>query len=80
MQFCVWGYERYEELDKVYMKLVRRITRNMKNYPSKPIWALAVDGGLGIQSFLSNRLKLSLHINSTSRDPEWEFMPLWLVL
>jgi len=20
MQFCVWGYERYEELDKVYKK------------------------------------------------------------
>ena len=67
MQFCVWGYERYEELDKIYMKLVRRITRNMKNYPSKPIWALAVDGGLGIQSLLDFVHKCKLRAGREAR-------------
>ena len=62
MQFCVWGYERYEELDKVYMRLVRKITRNMKGYPAKPIWALAVDGGLGIQSLQDFVHKCKLRI------------------
>ena len=56
------GLERYEELDKTYTKLIRKITRNMASYPYKPIWALAVDGGLGVQSLLDFVHKCKLRI------------------
>ncbi len=52
MQFCIWGLDKYMALDKVYTNLVRKITRNMSSYPSIPLWMLAADGGLGLQSLL----------------------------
>ena len=36
MQFCIWGYDRYMELDNIYTKIVRKICRNMDSYPSIP--------------------------------------------
>ncbi len=29
MQFCVWGYNYYLELDRIYTRLVKKICRNM---------------------------------------------------
>ena len=62
MQFCVWGIETYDDLDKIYTKIVRKITRNMDSYPSKPIWSLAIDGGLGVQSLLDYVQKSKLRL------------------
>ena len=70
MQYCVWGLDKYEKLDKIYSGIVRGITRNLKGYPSKPLWALAVDGGLGLQSLIdySQRCKLRLLLKNIDRD------------
>ena len=70
MQFCVWCIEAYDELDKIYTKIVRKITRNMGSYPSKPFWALAVDGGLDIQSLLDyvQKCKLRLLLRNINKD------------
>jgi hypothetical protein len=67
---CVWGLGDYEKLDKIYAGIVRSITRNLKGYPAKPMWALAVDGGLGIQSLLnySQRCKLRLLLKNIDKD------------
>jgi hypothetical protein len=70
MQFCVWGIVTYDELDSIYTKIVRKITRNMHGYPSKPIWALAVDGGLGIHSLLDyvHKCKLRLLLRNIDKN------------
>ena len=70
MQFCVWSIDTYDELDRIYTKIVRKITRNMHGYPSKPIWALAVDGGLGIQSLLDyvHKCKLRLLLRNIDKN------------
>ena len=72
MQYCVWGIEEYEYLDKIYTEIIRKITRNMRGYPSKPIWALAVDGGLGIQSLLDyvQRCKLRLLLKNIEKEDD----------
>ena len=41
---------------------MRKITRNMHGYPTKPMWAAAIDGGLGIQSLLDYVHKSKLRI------------------
>ena len=70
MQFCVWGLDRYMQLDKIYNRLVRRITRNMDSFPSKPMWALAADGGLGIQSLIdfTHKCKLRLLLRNVNKN------------
>jgi hypothetical protein len=70
MQFCVWGIEQYDKLDQIYTEIVRKITRNLQGYPAKPIWALAVDGGLGIQSLLdyTHRCKLRLLLKNIGKN------------
>ncbi len=57
-------------LGEIYAGIVRGITQNLKGYPSKPMWALAVDGGLGIQSLLdySQRCKLRLLLKNIDRN------------
>jgi hypothetical protein len=69
MQFCVWGLEEYEKLDKTYASIVKAITRNLKGYPTRPLWALSVDGGLGIQSLLdyTQRCKLRLLLRNIDK-------------
>ena len=62
MQFCVWGLDRYEAIDKAYTRIVKRITRNMVSFPSIPLWTLAADGGLGLQSVLDFSHKSKLRI------------------
>jgi hypothetical protein len=62
MQFCVWGYDDYLKPDSIYTRLVKKICRNMQSYPSKPLWMLTSDGGLGLQSLLDFANKSKLRI------------------
>ncbi len=70
MQYCVWGLAEYEKLDKIYTGIIRKITRNLGEYPTKPIWALAIDGGLGAQSLLDymQRSKLRLLLKNIEKN------------
>ncbi len=44
MQYCVWGIEEYEKLDKTYTEIIRKITRNMRGYPSSQYGLLRLTG------------------------------------
>ena len=50
LQFCNWGLDKYDELDVMYNRLIKSITRNSNHYPSTPINCHVIDGGLGIES------------------------------
>ena len=70
MQFCVWGYDDYLKPDSIYTRLVKKICRNMQSYPSKPLWMLTSDGGLGLQSLLdfANKSKLRILLKNINKD------------
>ena len=62
LQFCNWGLDKYEELDLVYNRLVKVITKNSNTYPTTPINCHTNDGGLGIESLscFAQRCKLRI--------------------
>ena len=70
MQFCVWGYDDYKELDRIYTRLIKKICRNMQSYPARPLWMLASDGGLGLQSLMDfvHKCKLKLLLKNVNEN------------
>ena len=72
MQFCVWGYNDYLELDRIYTRLVKKICRNMQSFPTKPLWMLASDGGLGLQSLIdfTHKSKLNLLLKNINKEDD----------
>ena len=34
MQYCTWSLDQYKELDRALNKLLRKVTKNMKNFPA----------------------------------------------
>jgi hypothetical protein len=72
MQFCTWGFDRYQELDLIYTRLVKKVCRNMQSYPATPLWMLAADGGIGLQSLIdfTHKTKLRLLLRNIERDDD----------
>jgi hypothetical protein len=72
MQFCTWGLERFAELDKAYTNIVKKIYRNMKSYPAIPLWMLAADGGLGLQSLIdfTHKSKLRMLLRNIDKNDD----------
>ena len=51
-QHCPWHIEEYQELDKAYVGLVKKVAKLIKGFPTRLILADKRDGGLGITSIL----------------------------
>ena len=62
LQFCNWGLDKYDELDLVYNRLVRSITKNNTHYPSIPLNCHVTDGGLGIENLSSFAQRCKMRI------------------
>ena len=54
--------EKYKKLDEIYIRIVRRITKNMTNYPALPIMIGKQDGGLGVETPMMHSHKCKLRI------------------
>ena len=69
LQFANWPLSKYRELDKEYMKIVRRVTKNMDSYPAAAIMAGRKEGGLGITppSALAQYRKLRIVLKALSK-------------
>ena len=50
MQYCTWSLGQYMELDRALNKLLRKVTKNMRNFPAELIHADHKHGGLGLRS------------------------------
>jgi hypothetical protein len=50
LQFATWPLEKFKELDENYLRIFRRITKNMTGYPSLPMMGGLKDGGLNIET------------------------------
>ena len=70
MQFCTWGLDRYQDLDTIYTRIVNKICRNMQSYPATPLWMLATDGGIGLQSLIdfTHKTKLRLLLRNIEKN------------
>ena len=62
MQFANWSLEKYRKIDLEYLKVVRRITKNMSGYPALPLMAGTADGGMGIETPMVHAQKCKLRI------------------
>ena len=70
LQFSNWGLDKYEELDGIYNRLVKTITKNRNTYPSIPINCHVNDGGLGIESLscFAQRCKLRILMKNVEKN------------
>ncbi len=50
LQYCTWDIGNFKELDKAMNRMLRKVTKNMKNFPGAMISAERKHGGLGIRS------------------------------
>ena len=62
LQFANWSLEKYKKLDEIYIRTVRRITKNMTSYPALPIMIGKQDGGLGVETPMMHSHKCKLRI------------------
>ena len=62
IRFMAWPLARYERLDRIVSKLLRRITLNGTSYPTALLYLPQSEGGLGFQSLsaLAQERKMSL--------------------
>ena len=69
LQFSNWGLDKYEELDGIYSRLVKTITKNRVTYPTIPINCHVDDGGLGIESLscFAQRCKLRILMKNVDK-------------
>ena len=52
-QHCPWHLEEYEELEKTYLGLVRKVLKLIPGFPSKLILMGKKEGGLGVTSTIT---------------------------
>ena len=53
---------KYKKLDEIYIRVLRKITKNMPGYPALPVMSGKRDGGLGIETPLMHAHKCKLRI------------------
>ena len=72
LQHCTWSLGKYKELDRVLNAILRKVTKNMKNYPAELINADRKHGGLGIRSLSdeANERKLNIAMKGINRDDQ----------
>ena len=72
LQHCTWSLGKYKELDRVLNAILRKVTKNMKNYPAELISADRKHGGLGIRSLSdeANERKLNIAMKGINRDDQ----------
>ena len=58
----LWELEKYKELDRTLNQLLKKVTKNMKNFPGEMINADQKHGGLGLRSLSeeANERKLKM--------------------
>jgi hypothetical protein len=62
LQFATWSLDKYKKLDEIYIRVLRKITKNMPGYPALPMMSGKRDGGLGIETPLMHAHKCKLRI------------------
>ena len=50
LQHCTWGLNKYRLIDVKVNEIIRKITKNMKGFPSALLNAMKEDGGLGVEA------------------------------
>jgi len=62
LQYCTWRLDKYVALDKILNKILRKVTKNMHNFPGVLMNAERCHCGLGIRSLSdeANERKLNL--------------------
>ncbi len=62
LQFGIWSLAKYKKVDEIYVRILRRITKNMKGFPGKALTGGKKQGGLGLETPTMHAHKRKLRI------------------
>ncbi len=62
LQFGLWSLAKYKKVDEIYIRILRRITKNMKGFPGKTLTGGKKHGGLGLETPTMHAHKRKLRI------------------